>query len=158
MPCWAFFDRQPATYRDEVLPRDVAARLSIEAGVTLGWQKYVGDRGGSIGVDRFGASAPGDVSVASAGISDDVRYPADVVRDNDGGLVRLFRGGDAVGDALYHGGVVIERPSLHVVFLGRPDAAAARRVMTSARALSGGLSALDGRRCVDPHTATCVNP
>jgi transketolase len=69
MPCWAFFDRQPATYRDEVLPRDVAARLSIEAGVTLGWQKYVGDRGGSIGVDRFGASAPGDVVMKKLGFT-----------------------------------------------------------------------------------------
>ena len=69
MPCWAFFDRQPAAYRDEVLPRDVAARLSIEAGVTLGWQKYVGDRGGSIGVDRFGASAPGDVVMKKLGFT-----------------------------------------------------------------------------------------
>jgi transketolase len=69
MPCWAFFDRQPAAYREEVLPREVTARLSIEAGVTLGWQKYVGDRGGSIGVDRFGASAPGDVVMKEYGFT-----------------------------------------------------------------------------------------
>ena len=69
MPCWAFFDKQPAAYREEVLPREVTARLSIEAGVTLGWQKYVGDRGGSIGVDRFGASAPGDVVMKKYGFT-----------------------------------------------------------------------------------------
>ena len=91
------------------------------------------------------ASVPGDVSVASANASDDVRYPADVVRDNDGGLVRLFRGGDALGDALYHGGVIIERPSLHVVFLGRTAAPDTARVMAAARA----LSANDGYRDLD---------
>ncbi len=56
---------QPREYREEVLPPSVRTRLSIEAGVTLGWQKYVGDRGGSIGVDRYGASAPGESSCAS---------------------------------------------------------------------------------------------
>jgi transketolase len=69
MPCWEFFDAQPAAYREEVLPREVTARLSIEAGVTLGWQKYVGDRGGSIGVDRFGASAPGEVVMKNYGFT-----------------------------------------------------------------------------------------
>ncbi len=69
MPCWEFFDKQPAAYREEVLPPAVTARLSIEAGVTLGWQKYVGDRGGSIGVDRFGASAPGDVVLKKLGFT-----------------------------------------------------------------------------------------
>jgi transketolase len=69
MPCWEFFDRQPREYRDEVLPPGVRARLSIEAGVTLGWQKYVGDHGGSIGVDRFGASAPGEVVMKKLGFT-----------------------------------------------------------------------------------------
>ncbi len=69
MPCWEFFDRQPREYRDEVLPPEVRARLSIEAGVTLGWQKYVGDRGGSIGVDRYGASAPGEVVMREYGFT-----------------------------------------------------------------------------------------
>ena len=71
MPCWEFFDRQPRAYRDDVLPAAVRARVSIEAGVTLGWQKYVGDGGGSIGVDRFGASAPGDVVMREYGITAD---------------------------------------------------------------------------------------
>ncbi len=69
MPCWEFFDAQPREYRDEVLPPPVRARLSIEAGVTLGWQKYVGDEGGSIGVDRYGASAPGEIVMKEYGFT-----------------------------------------------------------------------------------------
>ena len=58
MPCWELFDEQSAEYREAVLPTSVKKRVSIEAGVTLGWQKYVGMDGVCIGVDRFGASAP----------------------------------------------------------------------------------------------------
>ncbi|MFM9903153.1 MAG: transketolase [Pyrinomonadaceae bacterium] len=60
MPCWEFFDAQSDAYKGEVLPAKVTARLAIEAGVSLGWHKYVGDRGDTLCVDRFGASAPGD--------------------------------------------------------------------------------------------------
>jgi transketolase len=59
MPCWELFEAQTDEYRESVLPREVTARLSVEPGVTLGWAKWVGDRGDSLGVDRFGASAPG---------------------------------------------------------------------------------------------------
>jgi transketolase len=59
MPCWELFEAQPQAYRDEVLPPDVAARLSIEPGVRLGWKQWVGDRGDSISIEHFGASAPG---------------------------------------------------------------------------------------------------
>ncbi len=59
MPCWELFDAQPSDYRDEVLPPDVRARLSIEPGVELGWSRWVGDRGASISIEHFGASAPG---------------------------------------------------------------------------------------------------
>ena len=69
MPCWEFFDAQPREYREQVLPPTVQARLSIEAGVTLGWQKYVGDEGGSIGVDRYGASAPGEIVMKEYGFT-----------------------------------------------------------------------------------------
>ncbi len=82
MPCWEFFDKQPREYRDEVLPPPVRARLSIEAGVTLGWQKYVGERGGSIGVDRYGASAPGEVVMREYG------FTVDHVVDFARGLLR----------------------------------------------------------------------
>jgi transketolase len=58
MPSWELFDRQPQTYRDQVLPPMVTARLAIEAGVPQGWHRYVGPAGEVIGLNRFGASAP----------------------------------------------------------------------------------------------------
>ena len=58
MPSWELFDAQPRAYRDATLPPDVAVRVSVEAGRTLGWERYVGARGIAIGVDSFGASAP----------------------------------------------------------------------------------------------------
>jgi transketolase len=58
MPSTTLFDKQTQAYRDEVLPPGVASRLAIEAGVTFGWEKYVGPNGDVIGLDRFGASAP----------------------------------------------------------------------------------------------------
>ena len=61
MPSWEVFDEQPAGYRERVLPAAVAARLSVEAAATMGWHRYVGDRGEAMGLDRFGASAPGPV-------------------------------------------------------------------------------------------------
>jgi len=60
MPCWEFFDAQPQKYRDEILPPKVTARLAIEAGVSQGWHKYTGDKGATLCVDRFGASAPAE--------------------------------------------------------------------------------------------------
>jgi len=63
LPSWEIFDEQPQAWRDSVLPPKVRRRLSIEAGVTLGWERYVGDAGASFGIDRFGASAPlGDLA------------------------------------------------------------------------------------------------
>ncbi len=58
MPCTEAFDRQEAAYRDSVLPPDLRARLAVEAGVSAGWWRYVGDRGGVIGIERYGDSAP----------------------------------------------------------------------------------------------------
>ena len=58
MPSWELFDAQPRQYKDEVLPPAVHARLAVEAGVSQGWCKYVGDKGGTVSIDRFGASAP----------------------------------------------------------------------------------------------------
>ena len=59
MPCWELFEQQSPEYREEVLPPDVRARLAVEAGVALGWKQWVGDRGDSVSLERFGASAPG---------------------------------------------------------------------------------------------------
>ena len=58
MPCWELFEEQPEAYRDEVLPPGVGARLSVEAGVGLGWERWVGERGDVVSIERFGASAP----------------------------------------------------------------------------------------------------
>ena len=58
MPCWELFEAQADAYKESVLPARVTGRVSIEAGATLGWTKYIGDSGVAIGVDRFGASAP----------------------------------------------------------------------------------------------------
>ena len=69
MPCWELFAAQDQAYRDTVLPPEVTARLGIEAGVSLGWRRWVGDGGDVIAVDRFGASAPGDVVLAEYGFN-----------------------------------------------------------------------------------------
>ncbi|NNF03468.1 MAG: transketolase [Rhodothermales bacterium] len=58
MPSWELFDAQSKAYRDSILPPDVTKRISVEAGITQGWERYLGFDGRSIGLDRFGASAP----------------------------------------------------------------------------------------------------
>ncbi len=58
MPCWELFEQQDDAYRASVLPEGIRARVAIEAGVTLGWERYVGEQGRIIGINRFGASAP----------------------------------------------------------------------------------------------------
>jgi transketolase len=69
MPSWELFDAQPRDYRDSVLPPSVRARLAVEAGATQGWSRYVGDRGEVLGIDHFGASAPGDVNLREFGFT-----------------------------------------------------------------------------------------
>jgi transketolase len=71
MPSWELFDQQPRDYRDSVLPPSVAARLAVEAGSPQGWHRYVGDRGDVLGVDRFGASAPGSEMLERYGFTVD---------------------------------------------------------------------------------------
>jgi transketolase len=69
MPCWKIFDAQPEAYRDSVLPPQVRLRLAVEAGAAQGWHRYVGDRGDVLSVDRFGASAPGEVVMREYGFT-----------------------------------------------------------------------------------------
>lgn len=69
MPCWELFAAQPQSYRDAVLPPAQHRRVSVEAGVTFGWREYIGDRGVAIGIDRYGASAPGEVVLEKLGIT-----------------------------------------------------------------------------------------
>jgi transketolase len=69
MPSWELFDKQPQAYRDTVLPKSVRARLSVEAALPQGWHRYVGDGGDVIGIERFGASAPGNVVMEKLGFT-----------------------------------------------------------------------------------------
>lgn len=69
MPCREIFAAQPLSYQDEVLPKAITKRLVIEAGVTQGWEKYAGPNGKILGIDHFGASAPGDRVLAEFGFT-----------------------------------------------------------------------------------------
>ena len=69
MPSWELFDEQDAAYRDSVLPPAVSARVSVEAGVTLGWEHYVGQAGRAVGINRFGESGKGPAVMAHLGIT-----------------------------------------------------------------------------------------
>src|SRR5215208_1129539 len=71
MPCWELFEAQSQEYRDEVLPASVTARLAVEAGVRQGWDRYVGPAGDVVCLDRFGASAPGEVALRELGFNVD---------------------------------------------------------------------------------------
>ena len=71
MPSWDLFEAQPQSYRDEVLPPDVAAKLAVEMGVSMGWDRYVGPHGAVLGVDRYGASAPAKVLLPEYGFTVD---------------------------------------------------------------------------------------
>jgi transketolase len=68
MPSWEIYDEQSAEYKASVLPRDVP-KLAVEAGSPIGWWKYVGETGGVVGLDRFGASAPGPLVLEKLGFS-----------------------------------------------------------------------------------------
>ncbi|MBW2284100.1 MAG: transketolase [Deltaproteobacteria bacterium] len=71
MPSWELFERQPASYRSRVFPPGVVARVAVEAGISQGWDRYVGDRGAIVGLDHFGASAPAPVLYEKFGITAD---------------------------------------------------------------------------------------
>ena len=71
MPSTNIFDEQPQEYKDSVLPKNILKRVAVEAGVTLGWYKYVGLEGRVIGLDRFGASAPYKTLYKEFGITTD---------------------------------------------------------------------------------------
>ena len=60
MPSWEFFEKQDKDYKEKVLPAKIKKRISIEAGSTLGWHKYITDEGIAIGIDEFGKSAPAE--------------------------------------------------------------------------------------------------
>ena len=69
MPSWELFDQQPQAYRESVFPQSVRARLVVEAALPQGWHRYVGDGGDIVGMERFGASAPGNVVMEKLGFT-----------------------------------------------------------------------------------------
>lgn len=71
MPSWELFDKMPTDYKDSVLPPAVKARVAVEAGLPLGWEKYTGDSGTIIGISTFGASAPGATVLKNFGFTVD---------------------------------------------------------------------------------------
>ena len=76
MPSWEVFGDQEADYREKVLPAKVKARLAIEAGVSMGWERFVGSEGRIMGIDRFGASAPGHVVLEKFGFTTEAAVAA----------------------------------------------------------------------------------
>ena len=71
MPSWELFEDQDASYRESVLPAEVTARVSIEAGSSFGWARWTGDGGEAIAVDKFGASAPAETLFEKYGFTTD---------------------------------------------------------------------------------------
>ncbi len=69
MPSWELFEKAPAPYRERILPSSITKRLAVEAGISMGWDKYTGPEGNVIGINRFGASAPGGTVLKQYGFS-----------------------------------------------------------------------------------------
>jgi transketolase len=69
MPSWELFENMPEDYKKSVLPPDVRSRVAVEAGLPMGWEKYVGDAGAVIGISTFGASAPGGTVLKNFGFT-----------------------------------------------------------------------------------------
>jgi len=95
LPCWETFDLQDQVYRDEVLPPAVRKRVSVEIGVSLGWERWVGDEGAIIGLDHFGASAPAGTIFEKFGFTADrvADVGRRVVRDGLCGRIPTVDGG-----------------------------------------------------------------
>jgi transketolase len=71
LPSWELFEEQDEAYRESVLPKAVTKRLAVEAASSFGWCRYVGDAGDMIGIDSFGASAPGNICLEKFGYTID---------------------------------------------------------------------------------------
>jgi transketolase len=69
MPSWELFDKTTRKYQDQVLPSVVPVRVAVEAGIGLGWEKYVGSSEAIVGINRFGASAPGGIVMKKYGMT-----------------------------------------------------------------------------------------
>jgi len=86
MPCVEWFEEQPQSYRDDVLPPAITARVSIEAGLALTWHKYVGTHGRSVSLEHFGASADYQTLYREFGLTTEavVQAATDSIRSSKG--------------------------------------------------------------------------
>ncbi len=84
MPSWELFDKQSREYKESVLPEKIKARIAVEAGSTIGWEHYVGLDGGVVGLNRFGASGPGDIVLRKLGFTSEhiVKVTKEVIKRN----------------------------------------------------------------------------
>jgi transketolase len=87
MPCWELFEEQSAEYRESVLPKAMTARLAVEMGSSLGWERWTGSDGATVTLDHFGASAPGEVLIKEFGFTTEK-----IVTAAEALLARLGRG------------------------------------------------------------------
>jgi len=76
MPSWELFEKAPAPYRERILPSSVTKRIAVEAGIPMGWEKYTGAEGKIIGINKFGASAPGETVLRAYGF-----FPENIVKN-----------------------------------------------------------------------------
>ena len=102
LPCWERFDAQDAAYRETVLPAGVRKRVTVESGVSMGWERYAGDEGAVLGLDRFGASAPAGTIFKAFGFTVDnvAAIGREVVRNGLRGRVGVS--GPVAGEARHH--------------------------------------------------------
>ena len=104
LPCWELFQAQDQAYRDAVLPPDVRARVAIEAGASLGWDRWAGDRGAIIAIDHFGASAPAQTIFEKFGFTVDrvAEIARQVLRGEvHGPIPTMDRGHGSSGGAVF---------------------------------------------------------
>jgi transketolase len=102
LPCWERFDAQDAAYRETVLPAGVRKRVTVESGVSMGWERYAGDEGAVLGLDRFGASAPAGTIFKAFGFTADnvAAIGREVVRNGLRGRVGVSA--PVAGEAQHH--------------------------------------------------------
>jgi transketolase len=69
LPSWEIFEQQSPGYKESVLPSNIKARVSVEAAVKFGWERYIGDYGEAVSIEKFGASAPGGIAMDKYGFN-----------------------------------------------------------------------------------------
>ena len=99
LPCWSLFANQDAAYREQILPKAIKKRVTVEAGATMGWEKFAGDEGVVIGIDHYGASAPGDTIMKEFGFtSENVAAKALMILGRAADAAKVAGGDSAGGD------------------------------------------------------------